>query len=272
MLRQERQYPDIRAFLERRVALFNQPGFIARDPIAIPHRFNAGPDREIAGFFAATFAWGNRTTILAKSGELMARMDQQPYQFVLHHSPRDLQGLLGFRHRTFNDTDLLYFVEFLHRHFSGTHPRRPAGMDHSTLESAFSQWMEPGDRTTEKALRGFTQYFQSAADLPGRTRKHVATPDRKSTCKRLNMYLRWMVRRDQQGVDFGHWHHISPAQLVCPVDLHVARVARRFGLLQRKQTDWQAALDLTEQLRGFDPNDPVKYDFALFGMGIDEKY
>ena len=125
---------------------------------------------------------------------------------------------------------------------------------------------------TGKALTGFYSYFTDSEALPGRTRKHVATPARKSTCKRLNMFLRWMVRKDDKGVDFGMWTNISPAQLVCPVDLHVARVARRFGLLTRMQTDWQAAIELTETLRRYDPQDPVKYDFALFGMGIDEKY
>ena len=272
MLRQQKQEERLQSFLEERVLRFNQPAFIDRDPVAIPHAFAAGPDREIAGLFAALFAWGNRTTILAKSRELMARMDHRPYQFIVHHSDQDLKGLLGFKHRTFTDTDLLYLVEFLHRHFTGTHPRTPAGMDCSTLETAFSTWMDPGDKDMEKALAGFYHYFCSAAEMPGRTRKHVATPERKSTCKRLNMYLRWMVRRDDRGVDFGDWQRISPAQLICPVDLHVARVARRFGLLQRQQTDWLAALELTAALRRYDPADPVKFDFALFGMGIDEKY
>lgn len=264
--------PDLVAFLENRVSLFNQPAFIARDPISIPHRYSRKADREIAGFFAATFAWGNRTTIINKSLELMRRMDDAPLDFVLHHSAQDLRKLLGFTHRTFNDTDLLYFVHFLHLHFSGTHPGMVNGMNKATLESAFCQWMDPGDTDTEKALAGFHRYFTALEDLPGRTRKHVATPDRGSTCKRLNMFLRWMVRDDQQGVDFGLWKQIRPAQLVCPVDLHVARVARRFGLLKRKQTDWQAALELTESLRQMDSVDPVKFDFALFGLGIDEGY
>ena len=264
--------PDLSAFLEQRVELFNQPAFIARDPLVIPHRYSRKGDREIAGFFAATFAWGNRTTIINKSAELMRRMDDAPLDFVLHHTENDLKKLLGFSHRTFNDTDLLYFVHFLKLHYSGTHPRRARGMSTASLESAFSHWMDPGDTDTEKALSGFHQYFTSLDDLPGRTRKHVATPQRKSTCKRLNMFLRWMVRQDDKGVDFGIWKSISPAQLVCPVDLHVARVARRFGLLKRSQTDWQAALELTRSLRRMDPDDPVKFDFALFGMGIEEGY
>jgi uncharacterized protein (TIGR02757 family) len=272
ILRQKSGEPDLRRFLDERVERFNQPSFIGRDPVSIPHRFTQRADQEIAGFFAATFAWGNRTTIIAKSMELMERMDNAPHDFILHHSEHDLQRLLGFRHRTFNDTDLLYFVHFLHLHFSGTHPRRPSGMDSSTLESAFSHWMEPGDEDTGNALSSFYQYFTGTEEMPGRTRKHVATPARKSTCKRLNMFLRWMVRKDDKGVDFGIWKKIRPSQLVCPVDLHVARVARRFGLLTRTQTDWQAAIELTEALRRYDPQDPVKYDFALFGLGIEEKY
>jgi uncharacterized protein (TIGR02757 family) len=259
-------------FLDQRVTRYNQPAFIPQDPVSIPHFFSKQADQEIAGFFAAIFSWGNRTTIIRKSRELMERMDNAPYEFILHHRDADLKNLLGFMHRTFNETDLLYFVHFLHLHFSGIHPRRPKGMNHQTLESAFSHWMDPTDTDVGKALTGFYQYFIALEDLPGRTRKHVASPDRKSTCKRLNMFLRWMVRKDDQGVDFGIWNCIQPAQLVCPVDLHVARVARRFGLLQRKQTDWLAAIELTQQLRTMDPLDPVKYDFALFGLGIEEKY
>jgi uncharacterized protein (TIGR02757 family) len=259
-------------FLDQRVALFNQPSFIPQDPISIPHLFQERADREIAGFFAATFAWGNRTTIIRKSRELMERMDNAPHDFIVHHREADLKNLLGFTHRTFNDTDLLYFVHFLHLHFTGTHPRKTPGMDHRSLESAFSEWMDPTDADTGKALTGFYRYFTALEELPGRTRKHVASPERKSTCKRLNMFLRWMVRRDDQGVDFGLWKKFRPAQLVCPVDLHVARVARRFGLLQSRQTNWQSALELTEQLRAMDPLDPVKYDFALFGLGIEEGY
>jgi uncharacterized protein (TIGR02757 family) len=268
----EKPKPDLRAFLEGRVEQFNRPAFIARDPVSIPHRYTGKADREIAGFFAATFAWGNRTTIINKSLELMKRMDDAPLDFVLHHRETDLRKLLGFTHRTFNDTDLLYFVHFLHAHYSGIHPRITTAMDHTTLESAFGTWMNPGDTDTGNALAGFYRYFTALEDMPARTRKHVATPDRSSTCKRLNMFLRWMVRQDDCGVDFGIWKSIRPSQLVCPVDLHVARVARRFGLLARKQTDWQAALELTANLCRLDPGDPVKFDFALFGMGIEEGF
>ena len=224
----------------------------------IPHLFSKKQDIEIAGFFVAIFAWGNRTTIIQKSKELMQLMDNAPYDFCLHHTPAQLIKLSEFKHRTFNTTDLLYFIEFFKQHYS----------KYKSLETAFT--MHGG--SVEKILTGFHQYFFSLEHVPARTKKHIATPERNSSCKRLNMYLRWMVRQDNKGVDFGIWKSISPSQLICPIDLHVARVARRFNILQRKQTDWQAALELTEYLRTLDPADPVKYDFALFGLGVMEKY
>lgn len=244
-------------FLNRKVDEYDQPSFINDDPVCIPHMFSRKQDIEIAGFFAAVFAWGNRTIIINKSRELMQRMDNAPYEFVKGAGEKELQGLLGFKHRTFNDTDLLYFVEFFRHHYA----------KHNSLEKAFTRW---GD-TVEEMLTGFHHYFFSLEDVPARTRKHVATPERGSSCKRLNMFLRWMVRRNS-GVDFGIWKNISPAQLICPIDLHVARVAKRFNLLQRKQVDWNAALELTAYLRTLDPEDPVKYDFALFALGVVEKY
>ena len=253
---------------------YNRPEFLERDPVSIPHRFTRREDIEIAGLFAAVFAWGNRTTILAKSAELLRRMDDAPFDFVIGHRPTDLKGLIGFRHRTFNDTDLLYFVSFLHHHYTGR--IRPAssapGIGTPSLETAFSCTLGRGDTDTTRALAGFHRYFFSLPDAPGRTRKHIPSPARGSTCKRLNMYLRWMVRRDRRGVDFGLWRSFRPSQLVCPIDVHVARTARRFGLLQRTQTDWQAALELTGELRRMDPKDPVRYDFALFGLGAEEGY
>ncbi|MBK9465708.1 MAG: TIGR02757 family protein [Chitinophagaceae bacterium] len=245
-------------FLNDKVELYNQPSFIKHDPISIPHLFSKKQDIEIAGFFAAIFAWGNRTTIIQKSKELMQLMDNAPYDFCLHHTPAQLIKLSEFKHRTFNTTDLLYFIEFFKQHYS----------KYKSLETAFT--MHGG--SVEKILTGFHQYFFSLEHVPARTKKHIATPERNSSCKRLNMYLRWMVRQDNKGVDFGIWKSISPSQLICPIDLHVARVARRFNILQRKQTDWQAALELTEYLRTLDPADPVKYDFALFGLGVMEKY
>lgn len=252
----------LKEFLDKKVAEYNRPAFIPHDPIAIPHRYSKKQDIEIAGFFAAVFAWGNRTTIINKTTELMQLMDNAPHQFVTTLNRAGLKRLLSFRHRTFNTTDLLYFVDFLHYHYTQT----------DSLETAFSRWLQPGDDTIESALVGFHNLFFSLEDAPTRTQKHIATPRRGSTCKRLSMFLRWMVRRDACGVDFGLWQSISPAQLVCPVDVHVARVARQLGLITRKQTDWLTALELTAHLRKFDADDPAKYDFALFSLGVTEKF
>ena len=249
-------------FLNRKVDEYNTVDFIANDPISIPHRFSKKQDIEIAAFFASIFAWGNRTIIINKCKELLQRMDNAPYDYVLHHQESDLERLLHFKHRTFNDTDLLYFIQFFRAHYS----------NHLSLESAFSGYVNGKYQTIEPALNGFYKYFFSFPPLPERTKKHIAAPVKNSSCKRLNMFLRWMVRKDNKGVDFGIWKELKPSQLICPIDVHVARVARRFSLLERKQTDWLAALELTHNLRKFDSNDPVKYDFALFGLGVIEKY
>ena len=249
-------------FFNTKVAQYNQRWFIKDDPICVPHRFTKLQDIEIAGFFAAIFAWGIRITIINKTNELLKLMDDAPHDFILHHQPQDLKKLLTFKHRTFNTTDLLYFIHFLQYHYH----------DNSSLETAFTKWLSPTDATIEQGLIGFHQYFFSLEDFPPRTKKHIATPYKQSSCKRLNMYLRWMVRSDNIGVDFGLWKTIKPSQLVCPIDVHVARVAKRFNLLDRKLVDWQAALELTDYLRTIDANDPVKYDFALFGLGVIEKF
>ena len=252
----------LKNFLDKKVEEYNRPAFIASDPICIPHQFSRKQDIEISGFFASVFAWGNRTIIIQKTRELMQMMDGAPYEFCRNPGREGLKKLLDFKHRTFNTTDLLYFIEFLHHHYA----------HHESLETAFSQWMQPGDATIEKALTGFHHYFFSLPEAPRRTKKHIATPERGSTCKRLNMFLRWMVRQDHKGVDFGLWKTFSPAQLICPIDVHVARVAKRFGLITRKQVDWLTALELTGQLKEFDAGDPAKYDFALFGLGVVEKF
>ena len=248
-------------FLKKKVDEFNQPFFIEKDPVSIPHLFSKKQDIEIAGFFAAIFSWGNRTTIIQKTKELMQRMDMSPYEFCLNLDLVGLKRLKGFKHRTFSEDDLLYFVEFFHHHYKTS----------KTLETAFTQWMGPKDPAIDNALIGFKDYFFSLEHLK-RTEKHISSPLQKSTCKRLNMFLRWMIRKDKPGVDLGIWKKISPSQLICPIDVHVARVARRFGLLKRKQTDWLAAVELTEHLKKFDAKDPVKYDFALFGLGALEKF
>ena len=280
---------ELATFLDAKVEQYNKPDFIANDPICIPHQYQLKQDIEIAAFFAAILAWGQRKTIINKCNELFLRMDNQPYQFMLNHSDADLKGLLGFKHRTFNDTDLLYFVSFFKHHYTNS----------SSLETAFipSNRIIPGylpdlasneielasspcaisnfsstEVSAEQALNYFRAYFFSLPDFPRRTMKHISSPMQKSTCKRLNMFLRWMVRKDNAGVDFGIWNTIKPSSLVCPCDLHVDRVARRLELIKRKQTDWLTAVELTENLKKLDPNDPVKYDFALFGLGIEERF
>jgi uncharacterized protein (TIGR02757 family) len=249
---------NLKNFLDNKVEEYNQPAFIKDDPVFIPHLFTKKQDIEIAGFFAAVFAWGNRTTIINKSKELMQLMNMQPHEFCLNENLRRLKKLLEFKHRTFNATDLLYFIEFLQYHYQ----------HNKSLETAFTKW---GD-SVEQMLIGFHHYFFSLENVPSRTKKHIATPEKKSNCKRLNMFLRWMVRSDNKGVDFGLWKTIKPSQLICPVDVHVARVAKRLNLLQRKQIDWQTAVELTNYLKTLDANDPVKYDFALFGLGVIDKF
>jgi uncharacterized protein (TIGR02757 family) len=300
--------PDLRTFLDKKVVEYNRPSFIVDDPISIPHQYHQRQDIEIAGFFTAIFSWGNRTTIIKKTRELMQLMDGAPYQFILQHQEADLKKFLDFRHRTFNATDLLYFIAFFRHHYS----------HHTSLEDAFLRPWEDRPRAAAKAsgaaadpleadwqaersLSAFYHYFFSldgafAEDpkqkigprrkpandwpsagglpvlVPPRTRKHIASPEKHSSCKRINMFLRWMVRHDNNGVDFGLWPRIPMAALICPLDLHVARVAKKFGLLTRKPSDWQAATELTAQLRLLDPTDPTKYDFALFGLGVIEKF
>jgi uncharacterized protein (TIGR02757 family) len=249
----------LKQFLDEKVLQYNRPGFIENDPISIPHLFFKRQDIEIAGLFAAVLAWGQRVTIINKSLELMRLMDGAPYDFILHHQSSDLNRLLDFRHRTFNATDLLYFVNFLKRYYE----------QNDSLEDAFV--VPEGSEDIGPGLIRFNKLFFEG-DSPSRTRKHVSTPERKSACKRLNMYLRWMVRRDEGGVDFGIWNKISPALLICPCDLHVERVARKLKLIQRKALDWETATELTGNLRRLDPDDPVKYDFALFGLGIEEGF
>ena len=249
---------NLKTFLDLKVEEYNQPSFIKNDPVSIPHLFTKKQDIEIAGFFAAVFSWGNRTTIINKSKELMQRMDNAPFQFVVGHSQKELKGLKGFKHRTFHEDDLFYFIEFLNLHFQ----------KNKTLETAFFPSM---GMTVEKGLNNFRNNFFSS-EHQKRTEKHISCPVQKSTCKRLNMFLRWMVRNDKWGVDFGIWKNISPAELICPMDVHVARVARKLNLLQRKQNDWLAAIELTDALRKLDKHDPVKYDFALFNLGVIEKY
>ncbi len=245
-------------FLNESVDKYNQPSFIENDPISIPHRFSKLQDIEIMGFWVAMLAWGQRKTIINKANELVNLMDGAPYDFILNHQEKDRKRFLNFKHRTFQATDTLYFLEFFQQFYT----------QNPSLESAFLTVTNNVDKNVENSLKDFHNTFFALPSAPQRTRKHVSTPARKSTCKRLNMFLRWMVRDDRRGVDFGLWKTISPSQLLIPLDVHVDRVARHFGMIERKQTDWQTVIELTETLKQLDPNDPVKYDFALFGLGV----
>ena len=251
-------FTNLKYFLDEKVAYYNTPDFIAEDPISIPHEYSKRQDIEIAGLFAAVFSWGVRKTIIKKCHELFELMDNDPYDFIMHHSSDDLKPFLKFKHRTFNATDTLYFIHWLRWYYR----------KENSLETAFIYQ----DSRMKAALTGFHHLFFSLPEAPHRSRKHISTPERKSACKRLNMYLRWMVRDDDQGVDFGLWKNLKPAHLICPCDLHVDRIARKFKLITRKQTDWRTAIELTENLKKMDPVDPIKYDFALFGLGVIEKF
>ncbi|GAB3764033.1 TIGR02757 family protein [Spirosoma pomorum] len=253
-------YSLLSDLLNAKVDQYNRPSFIERDPISIPHRFSQKQDIEIMGFWSAVLAWGQRPVILKKSMELVTLMDGAPYDFIRNHEETDLKRFLAFKHRTFNATDALYFLHFFHQYYQA----------HDSLEDAFLGDPAPASSdTVEPALIRFHDRFCCDPFFPDRTRKHIATPARNSSCKRLLMFLRWMVRQDDRGVDFGLWTRLRPEQLVMPIDVHVNRVARKLGLLTRPQTDWKAALELTQTLRQFDPADPVRYDFALFGLGVE---
>ncbi len=189
-------------------------------------------------------------------------MDNAPYEFVRNHHENDLKRFLNFKHRTYNATDTLYFISFFRWFYNR----------HDTLEDAFVENLNSDDENVREALVDFHHLFFKLDDFPERTRKHIATPDQNSACKRINMFLRWMVRKDDNGVDFGIWGRIKPSQLVSPCDVHVDRIARKLGLISRKRTDWVTAVELTNRLKEFDPDDPVKYDFALFGLGVESQF
>lgn len=252
---------ELQSFLDQKYLQYNTADFIAEDPVSIPHRFSRLQDIEISGFIAAVLAWGQRKTIINKCTELFDLMDNAPYDFMLHHQESDLKAFLNFKHRTFNATDALYFIQYFHHFYK----------HHQSLEEAFLWENHHQDENLEAGLVNFHKQFFSLEDHPPRTKKHIATPARNSACKRINMFLRWMVRKDDKGVDFGLWERIKPSQLICPCDVHVDRVGRKLGLITRKQTDWHTAKELTANLKILDPEDPVKYDFALFGLGVYEK-
>jgi len=243
-----------KAFLESKYRLYANAAFIGDDPIQVPGRFTVKEDIEIAGFLAATIAWGQRKTIIANANRLMELMDNTPADFVRHHSPSDRMRFNGFVHRTFSSIDAIYFLEALQRLYTAE----------QGLEGAFIA--ATGVPVYDRLVHFHKRFF--ALEHLDRTRKHVSDPAKGSSAKRLNMFLRWMVRPNAEGVDFGIWKHISPSELMMPLDVHTGTMSRKLGLLTRKQDDWKAVEELTANLRQFDPLDPVKYDLALFGMGV----
>jgi len=250
---------ELKSFLDYKVEQYNSPGFIKTDPVQIPHQFSKKEDIEIAGFLTATIAWGNRKSILNNASNLMELLEHSPFDFVMNHSETDLISLENFVHRTFNGTDLRYFVQSL----------RNIYLKHNGLEAVFANYAE--ENSLQLSIHQFKQLFFELPH-PARTQKHVGDPLKNSAAKRINMFLRWMIRNDAAGVDFGIWKSLSPSQLSCPLDVHSGNTARKLGLLKRKQNDGKALVELDDSLRQLDPMDPVKYDFALFGLGVFEKY
>ena len=247
---------NITETLKQLAKQYNNRNFIDSDPISIPHLFKIKQDIEISGFFAAIFSWGLRNTIIKKSKLLMQMMENSPYDFVKNHQEHDLKRLVAFKHRTFNTTDLLFCIARL-KHFYH---------EYESLERVFIRGVD--SPKVKDILINFHLRFFDHEFAPQRTRKHIPTPIRNSACKRLCMYLRWMVRKDTNGVDFGIWNKIAMSDLICPLDTHVSKIARQYGLLQRKKDDWQAAEELTQNLKLLNPLDPVVFDFALFGLGV----
>jgi uncharacterized protein (TIGR02757 family) len=250
---------ELRDFLDFKVAQYNTSAFIDDDPISIPHLFSTKEDIEIAAFFAASLAWGNRKAILKAAGQLMEFMGHEPYRFVMEASNDELARLQRFVYRTFNGGDMVFFVRALHRIYC----------EHGGLEGVFAKKWSDG---TYESLAHFRDVFFDQAAPGLHASKHVANVAKGSSAKRLNMFLRWMVRKDSMGVDFGLWHHLGPERLFLPLDLHTGNVSRKLGILQRKQNDWNAVAEVTNVLRQLDSSDPVKYDYALFGLGIYEKF
>lgn len=250
---------DLRSFLDFKVNQYNRPEFIDQDPVTIPHLYSRKEDIEIAGFLIATLSWGSRATIIRNGGRLMERLDHAPYDFVLNHGLDDLQQLKGFVHRTFNGMDLEFFITSLKNIY----------LVHGGLESVFTVGCTPD--STQPAIVHVRNLFFSIPH-PERTTRHFSDPSRGSAAKRINMFLRWMVRQDNRGVDFGLWKKIRPDQLSCPLDVHSGNVARKLGLLTRNTNDARALGELDRNLRLLDSKDPVKYDFALFGLGVFERY
>ena len=252
-------HKDLKDFLDNKVLRYNNPKFIESDPIQIPHQFSKKEDIEIAGFLTATIAWGNRKSIINNANRMMQMLDYSPYDFVLNHTERDLENLESFVHRTFNGLDFITFIKALQHIYK----------HHQGLEAVFAKHSKT--QSLQNAIHNFKSTFFEIEHL-SRTQKHVGDPLKNSAAKRINMFLRWMVRNDNAGVDFGIWKSLSPSQLSCPLDVHSGNVARKLGLLYRKQNDAKALFELDSALRKLDADDPVKYDFALFGLGVFEKF
>ena len=250
---------ELKEFLNEKVEKYNRIDFIESDPISIPHRFTGKEDIEISGFLAATIAWGNRTMILRNANRMMAYLDDSPYDFIMNHSEGDLERISKVIHRTFNAADFVYFIKAL-KHIYKTQ---------NGLEGIFDQ-----NRTHDSLQPAIHLFRNMFFELPhnSRTMKHISDPLKGSAAKKLNMYLRWMIRNDNRGVDFGIWKSISPSILSCPLDVHSGNVARKLGLLTRKLNDARAVTELDTNLREMDSEDPVKYDFALFGLGVFEGF
>ena len=244
---------DLFKLLEEQYLAFNQQDFIPNDPISIPHQYSLKQDIEITALWTAILSWGQRITIINKANELFSLMENEPFKFIKDHSPKDRLRFKNFKHRTFQPEDCYVFLEFLQELYQ----------EYESLEDLFTH--EQGLKSGIISLRAKLETFTGEKH---RTLKHISTPSKNSACKRLNMFLRWMVRKDNKHVDFGIWTKLNPNQLYIPLDVHVGRVARHFGLLTRKNNDWQAVEELTNELKKFDDTDPVKYDFALFGMGV----
>jgi uncharacterized protein (TIGR02757 family) len=248
-------------FLEAKAEQYNNASFIESDPISIPHLFQKKEDIEIAAFCAATIAWGNRTTIIRNARKLMQLMDDSPYNFITEARPSDLKHFSSFVHRTFNGNDVVFFIRSLQNIYK----------NHGGPEQVFTDAITQDGSDAKNGLKSFRQVFFSIP-FPSHSGRHVADVDAGSAAKRLNMFLRWMVRNDKRGVDFGIWKGIGMNKLYCPLDVHSGEVARKLDLLKRFQNDWKAVEELTAALRTFAPHDPVKYDFALFGLGVFEKF
>ena len=251
-------HQELFGFLEKKYHQYNNTAFIRLDPISVPHQFNRKEDIEIAGFLTATISWGNRASIVKDANRLLAQMNCSPYLFITEASSSGFKSFSTFYHRTFNGKDCIFFLESL----------RNIYLHHGGLENCFSGTKPAGMKET---ITSFRRLFLETTHEK-RSEKHIPDPSKGSSCKRINMFLRWMVRKDDHGVDFGLWKKISPSDLFCPLDIHTGNVARKLGLITRKQNDWKAVEELTVNLRSFDPTDPVKYDLALFGLGIFEKF